>query len=114
MLVMAEWDRRRRANHLQRLCDDYAVRAEFLSTLQDLIAIREATGCVALLPSRRELELLLHAIRNEHFGQRDQEQELVEAGLPEDGWDLPEDETAQEWRLEKLAGALPPGPTPAA
>ena len=114
MLVMAEWDRRRRANHLQRLCDDYAVRVEFLLTLQDLIAIREATGCIAALPSRRELELLLNAIRHEHLGQPDQEQELIPAGLTEDEWDLPEDEPAPDWRLEKLAGVLPPGPAPAA
>jgi hypothetical protein len=89
-LVMAEWDRRRRAGHVQRLCDDYGVRAEFLSTLQDLIAIREATGCIAQLPSRWELELLLNAIRQEQLGDRYQERELAAAGLAEEGWELPE------------------------
>jgi hypothetical protein len=105
-LVMAEWDRRRRADRLQRLCDDYAVRTEFLSTLQDLITIREASGCIAQLPSRWELELLLNAIRQECLGDRYAEHGRGDGERAEDGWELPEDE---ELLGSGLDHTIPPG-----
>lgn len=104
LLVMAEWSGRRREEKLQRLRDDYAVRAEFLLILQDLLAIRRATGCIAQLPNRPELEMLLRAVRTEQLEPRPHEP--AEAKLAEDGWELPEEEGLPEWDLESLTPSL--------
>ncbi len=94
VLVMAEWDRRRQGSNLGRLLADYAVRTEFLSLLQDLMMVRQATGGLATLPSRSEMELLLIAVREARGEERVEDRELAAAdGLAEE-WELPVDVTA--------------------
>ena len=73
MLVMAEWDRRRRGKTLRQLHADYAARTEFLALLGDLLMIRDATGGLAPLPSRLEMEQLLRAVRQEQGGEPEPE-----------------------------------------
>jgi hypothetical protein len=87
MLVMAEWDQRRRAGHLQQLLADYAVRTEFLSVLQDMLALREATGGTPPLPSCRDMELLLAAVRQARGEERFEECEAAVADGFDEVWE---------------------------
>lgn len=89
MLVMAEWDRRRQGGNLRQLAADYAVRAEFLLLLQDLLMVRGATGGLAPLPSRSELALLLTAVREARGEERVEDPELIPADDLGEEWDLP-------------------------
>jgi hypothetical protein len=87
MLVMAEWDQRRRAGHLQQLLADYAVRTEFLSVLQDMVTLREATGEVTPLPSWRDMELLLTAVRQARGEERFEECEATADDALDEAWE---------------------------
>src|SRR5947209_1146357 len=80
VLVMAEWCRTRRQENLRRLRDDYTIRTEFLSILQEWLAIHPATGACAARPTREELRLRLIAIRQKYFGQEDPQQPLTSTG----------------------------------
>jgi hypothetical protein len=70
VLVMAEWDQRRRDANLHQLSADYGVRSEFLSVVEDMMRVREVTGGITPLPSRCELELLLTAVRQSRGEER--------------------------------------------
>ncbi len=103
VLVMAEWSRTRRQENLHRLRDDYLIRAEFLSILQEWLATHPATGTSTALPAREELRLRLIAVRQKHLGQESSPPSLTETDLISDGWELPEEEPLDEWSLEGLA-----------
>jgi hypothetical protein len=94
VLVMAEWDQRRRASNLRQLLADYSVRTEFLSVLQDLMTVRDATGGITPLPSRRDMELLLTAVRQARGEERREEREGAPADGLDEEWDTTADITA--------------------
>jgi hypothetical protein len=112
-LVMAEWCRLRREGNLSRLHDDYGIRTEFLSALQDLLAAHQMAGGIAALPTRAELRRWLIAVRQKRLGREKSDPPLTAADPTADEWELPEEDPQDEWCLPGCIAQTPAvEPTP--